>query len=198
LAGLLDEEGIQLSAFKLFISITVPPLNALPGELIGPAGWIHCGLGLFDLTPRPTCAIMDAVADLFVAAQVENLAEIRRFIRQEAAALGGGEEAICDLELAVDEAACNIICHGYEGRGGTIEVGVKRDEDRLVVRLHDEAPPFDPTRYPPPDVTLPLEKRPLGGLGIFLIRQAVDEMVYRTTPGGGNELTLIKRLAAGD
>jgi len=58
------------------------------------------------------------MADLFVAAEVENLAEIRRFVREEAAALGAGEEAICDLELAVDEAACNVICHGYKGCGG--------------------------------------------------------------------------------
>lgn len=137
------------------------------------------------------------MADLLVAAQVENLAQIRRFVREEAEALGALEEAICDLELAVDEAACNIVCHGYEGRRGTIQVEVKRDGDKLIVRLCDEAPLFDPTRYPPPDVTLPLEQRPLGGLGIFLIRQAVDEMLYRTTPEGGNELTLIKRLTAG-
>lgn len=136
------------------------------------------------------------MADLFVAAQVENLAEIRRFVREEAKALGAGEEAICDLELAVDEAACNIICHGYERRGGTIEVRVERNGDRLTVRLCDEAPPFDPTLHPPPDVTLPLEERPLGGLGIFLMRQSVDEMVYRATAEGGNELMLIKRLAA--
>ena len=135
------------------------------------------------------------MADLFVAAQFENLAEIRRFVREQAEALGADEEAICDLELAVDEAACNIVSHGYEGRGGTIEVGVTRDGDRLVVCLHDEAPLFDPTRHPAPDVTLPLEQRPLGGLGIFLIRQAVDEMRYRTTPEGNNELTLIKHLA---
>ncbi len=137
------------------------------------------------------------MADLFVAAQLENLAEIRRFVLEEAAALGAGEEAICDLELAVDEAACNIICHGYERRGGTIQVEVERDGDRLVVRLCDEAPLFDPSRHPSPNVTLPLEDRPLGGLGIFLIRQAVDEMVYRVTAEGGNELTLIKRLEGG-
>jgi len=136
------------------------------------------------------------MADLFVAAEVGNLAEIRRFVREEATALGAGEEAICDLELAVDEAACNIICHGYQDLGGTIQVGVKRDGDRLIVCLHDEAPPFDPTRHPPADVTLPLEQRRLGGLGIFLIRQAVDEMVYRVPPEGGNELTLIKRLVS--
>jgi anti-sigma regulatory factor (Ser/Thr protein kinase) len=56
------------------------------------------------------------------------------------------------------------------------------------------APPFDPTRVPDPDLTLPLEERPLGGLGIYLIRQSVDKMVYRAVPEGGNELTLVKRL----
>jgi len=138
------------------------------------------------------------MADLFVAAQVENLAEIRRFVREEATALGAGEETICDLELAVDEAACNVICHGYEGREGMVQVRVERDGDRLTVRVRDEAPLFDPTRHPLPDVTLPLEERRLGGLGIFLIRQVMDEMVYRVTPEGGNELSLIKRLEAND
>jgi len=138
------------------------------------------------------------MADLFVAAHVENLAEIRRFVREEAAALGAGEEAICDLELAVDEAACNVICHGYEGREGMIQVRVERGGDRLAVRVRDEAPLFDPTRHPLPDVTLPLEERPLGGLGLFLIRQSVDEMAYRVMPEGGNELSLIKRLEGND
>jgi len=73
-------------------------------------------------------------------------------------------------------------------------VEVERDGDRLVVRLRDEAPLFDPTRYPLPDVTLPLEER-LWRSGVFLIRQAVDEMAYRVTAEGGNELTLIKKLA---
>ena len=135
------------------------------------------------------------MADLFVAAEVGNLAEIRRFVREEAAALGAGEEAICDLELAVDEAACNIVCHGYEDRSGTIQVAVERHGDRLIVRLRDQALAFDPCCHPLPDVTLPLEERPLGGLGIFLIRQSVDEMLYRVPPEGGNELTLVKRLA---
>jgi serine/threonine-protein kinase RsbW len=136
------------------------------------------------------------MADLFVAAEVGNLAEIRRFVREEATALAAGEEAICDLELAVDEAACNIIRHGYKGLVGTIQISVKRNGDSLVICLHDEAPLFDPTHHPPPDVTLPLEQRPLGGLGIFLIRQAVDGWAYRVTPEGDNELTLIKHLAA--
>jgi serine/threonine-protein kinase RsbW len=71
---------------------------------------------------------------------------------------------------------------------------VGRQGEALLVRLRDGAPLFDPTLLPMPDVTLPLEVRPLGGLGIFLMRQSVDDMTYRVTPEGGNELTLIKRM----
>jgi len=135
------------------------------------------------------------MADLYIDAQVENLADLRRFVREEAAALGAGEETICDLELAVDEAACNIICHGYDRRGGIVQIAVERDGDSLIIRLRDQAPPFDPTRHPLPDVTLPLEQRKLGGLGIFLILKSVDRVTYRIPPDGGNELTLVKYLS---
>jgi serine/threonine-protein kinase RsbW len=140
--------------------------------------------------------MMGAMADhtLRIAADVHNLADIRRFVREAAAEMGAGPDAICGLELAIEEAACNAIVHGYQGRTGWLEVEVQRDEDAAVVRLRDGAPPFDPTHVLAPDLTLPLEERPLGGLGVYLIRQSVDEMVHRVTPDGGNELTLRKRL----
>jgi serine/threonine-protein kinase RsbW len=131
---------------------------------------------------------------LRVAARVEHLAEIRHFVERAAAALGAGQEAIDDLVLAVDEAATNIVVHGYQGQPGLIEVEVRREGQALLVRLRDGAPPFDPTQFPLPDVTLPLEMRPLGGLGVFLMRQSVGDMTYRVTPEGGNELTLIKHI----
>jgi len=65
-----------------------------------------------------------------------------------------------------------------------IQVRVERDGDRLAVRVRDETPLFDPTRHPLPDVTLPLEERRLGGLGIFLIRQVMDEVVLPRHAGG--------------
>ena len=131
---------------------------------------------------------------LTVAARVEHLAEIRHFVERTAAALGAGQDAVDDLVLAVDEAATNVVIHGYEGQPGTIEVEMGREGDTLLIWLRDGAPLFDPTLLPMPDVTLPLELRPLGGLGIFLMRQSVDELIYRPTAGGGNELTLVKQI----
>jgi len=138
--------------------------------------------------------MMRGMADLRIAADLENLAEIRRFVRETAAALGADPETVSSLELAVEEAACNAIVHGYRGRAGSLEVGIERDGEALLIRLRDWAPPFDPTLVPDPDLTVPLAKRPLGGMGVYLIRHSVDEIDYRALPEGGNELALRKRL----
>jgi serine/threonine-protein kinase RsbW len=62
----------------------------------------------------------------------------------------------------------------------------------LVVCLRDHAPPFDPRSVLPPDPSLPLEVRPLGGMGVHLMKQLVDRVIHRVPPQGGNELTLVK------
>jgi len=130
---------------------------------------------------------------LHIAAELKNLAAICLFVEEVATALGVDPAIIPDVVLAVDEAASNIIIHGYQGQGGAVEIEVGQEGDALVIRLRDEAAPFDPTTVPAPDLTVPLEQRAVGGLGIHLIRQVMDEMAHRVTPQGGNELTLVKR-----
>lgn len=78
---------------------------------------------------------------------------------------------------------------------GFIEVEVGFDDDALVVYLRDQAPAFDPFQVPPPDTSLPLEQRAPGGMGILMIRQLTDEMTYRMTEDGSNDLILVKRHA---
>ncbi len=133
------------------------------------------------------------MATFLVTAQVENLAAIRCWLEDQAAELGAKASAIQDLVQATDEAATNISIHGYRDQPGPIEIELSRQADALVVRLRDAAPPFDPRIIPPPDLTLPLEERPLGGLGFFFIRKLTDRVDYRALPQGGNELTLVKQ-----
>jgi serine/threonine-protein kinase RsbW len=130
---------------------------------------------------------------LKIMAKLEHLAEIYGFVRDTAATLSLDSADAYDLQLAVDEAVTNIIIHGYQGRGGKIEIEIEQDGDTLVVRLRDEAPPFDPTTVPPPDLTRPLAEQSPGGRGIHLMRQVMDEAIHQVTAGGGNELTLVKK-----
>ena len=136
---------------------------------------------------------MDEPLCLRIAADLNNLATIRRFVEGAATNGGGDPEAIAEMLLAMNEAATNIIVHGYQGQPGIIEVEIAYDEDALVIWLRDQAPTFDPTLAPVPDITLSLEQRPFGGMGIHIMRQFTDELTYRTTPDGRNELILVKK-----
>jgi anti-sigma regulatory factor (Ser/Thr protein kinase) len=64
-----------------------------------------------------------------------------------------------------------------------------------VITLEDEAPGFDPTALPDPDMTVPALVRGPGGMGIRLMRMAADELAYRPRDGGGNILTVRRSLA---
>ncbi len=124
-------------------------------------------------------------------AQLENLSAIRDFVEEIATRLQALPVAIPNVVLAVDEMVTNIIVHGYQGRPGSIEIEVTTDRDTLIIKLRDQAPFFDPTVVPPPDLTVPFDERPPGGLGIYLTRKVMDEVHHLTTTQG-NELTLIK------
>jgi serine/threonine-protein kinase RsbW len=134
------------------------------------------------------------VASLTVDAAPERLADIRAFIRSFVREGGGDEETVSDLVQAVDELACNVIEHGYRRGAGTIEVRIARVGDAVEVSLRDRAPAFDPRTVPEPRLDLPLEQRPLGGMGIHLARTLTDGLDHRILPDGGNETTLTKLL----
>ncbi len=123
-----------------------------------------------------------------------NLAAIRDFIETRATEMGADAEMIYEITAAVDEAATNVIIHGYRDQGGPLEVVVEAGEGAMVVRLRDGAPPFDPTTIPAPDLSQPLEERPLGGMGFHIIRKYTHAVAYRALPEGGNELTLTRRI----
>jgi serine/threonine-protein kinase RsbW len=131
---------------------------------------------------------------LRVPADLDQLAEVRTLVRDVAVAYGAPPTCLDDLVQAVDEAATNVIVHGYRGRPGWLEVTTELIGDQIVITLEDEAPPFDPTVVPEPDLTLPPEHRRPGGMGVHLMRLATDEMRRASRPGGGNILTMVRRL----
>jgi anti-sigma regulatory factor (Ser/Thr protein kinase) len=99
------------------------------------------------------------------------------------------------LNVVLDEAVSNAINHGYDaGVRGEIAVRLRRAPDGVLLEVEDDGRPFDPLQAPPPDLTLSLERRPIGGLGIHLIRNLMDEVSYARV-GGRNVLKMVKHLA---
>jgi serine/threonine-protein kinase RsbW len=130
---------------------------------------------------------------LRVPSDLSRLAVVRDFLRAAANEAGAGDACTADLVQAVDEAATNAIVHGHAGKPGWVEVEVATEGDRFVVTLQDDAPAFDPTTVPAPDLSVHPGERRAGGMGVLLARLCVDEMTYRPRPGGGNILTLVRR-----
>lgn len=97
------------------------------------------------------------------------------------------------LNLALEEAITNVIDHGYDDAAPhEIDVRVSVAEGMIRAEIVDDGRPFDPRETIPPDLTAGIEERPIGGLGVWLIKRLMDEVGYRMV-GGRNHLTLSKR-----
>lgn len=115
------------------------------------------------------------------------IASLSRWLQQQ----GLAAEKIGRVQLAVEEALVNIFRYAYRGKPGEVEIrGGIVEDNRFVIEILDSGAPFNVCSLPQPDVKSGLRERKLGGLGVFLIRNMVDELVYRRE-GDRNVLTMI-------
>jgi serine/threonine-protein kinase RsbW len=134
------------------------------------------------------------MVELSLWADFSHLAAVRDFVTQVGHDLGLDNHLVYDLQLAVDEACTNVIQHAYGGRGGDLAIRIEAVAGGIRVIVRDWGQAFDPGTVPLPDVTAPLDRRPLGGLGLFLIRQVMDQVDFWFNETDGNTLIMIKRL----
>ena len=100
------------------------------------------------------------------------------------------------LNLALEEAVSNVIMYAYpSGKQGDVNVDVTADSEWLTFVISDKGMPFDPTAKEEADTTLSVEERPIGGLGIFLVKNIMDVVEYTRSDDGKNILSMIKKLA---
>lgn len=107
------------------------------------------------------------------------------------------DEDILDTQLAVEEVVTNVIVHGYGEAGGEILVSLSclADESAMEIRVQDSAGPFNPLTLPEPDVSLGIDDRKIGGLGIFLTRQVMDDIRYQYE--GNKNILILKKKRTG-
>jgi anti-sigma regulatory factor (Ser/Thr protein kinase) len=128
------------------------------------------------------------------SSDLNNLEKICTFITRYAKQAGLDERQVYAVQLAVDEAATNIIEHGYRSSGeGEVVITCRPEVDGLRIILHDHAPPFNPDEIPPPVTDTSLEDLKPRGLGIFLMRKMMDEVHYQFDAEHGNTLTMLKK-----
>ena len=98
------------------------------------------------------------------------------------------------MQLALEEHLTNILSHGYNDKlEHQIRVWVQLNTPELRVEVEDDGRPFNPLEQPSPDLSQPIEERPVGGLGIYMMRKSLDGMEYRRQ-AGKNILAMSKRI----
>jgi anti-sigma regulatory factor (Ser/Thr protein kinase) len=123
----------------------------------------------------------------------EHIEEMNNFVENALDKLNVRDEIHGQICTAVDEAVTNIALYAYPGKKGPVKITVEQLGCRIVITIIDSGQPFNPLHYPAPDINLSIEKRPIGGLGIHLMRHMMDQMRYRRV-GDENCFTLEKIL----
>ena len=129
-----------------------------------------------------------------VLAKIENLPEVSCFIDEKLEEAGCPMKVQMQVDVAVEEIFVNIASYAYEGKEGPAEIFFDINSDKKVeITFVDGGVPYDPLKKDDPDVTLSADERQIGGLGIFMVKKTMDDMVYEYKDGK-NRLTLIKSL----
>ncbi len=136
---------------------------------------------------------MTADASLKIAGLYQNLVKITDFVTKWARTARLNDRAMYAVQMSVDEACSNIIEHAYGGEGkGDIHLRCELLDAGLRVTIVDFGRPFNPQLVEAPNLRAPLEEWGAGGLGLFLMRQLMDEVSFSFKPGR-NELVMLKK-----
>ena len=125
---------------------------------------------------------------------IETIPQLNEFIDSVAEEVGLDMSLTMSLNLAIEEAVVNVMEYAYpEGQQGDVEIEVTAEQQWMTFVITDTGIAFDPTKKEDADTTLSAEERPIGGLGIFMVRQLMDVIDYKRE-GNKNVLTLQKKL----
>ena len=132
---------------------------------------------------------------LIMKNEMTEVARLRTFFFSVCREHGIDDETAKTLNLALEEWVANVISYAYpKGMRGHVEVTADVSDDVLTLVIKDHGVAFDPTQHAEADIDAELEDRPIGGLGIHLVRTIMDTVEYQRTADGYNRITLTKTL----
>ena len=133
--------------------------------------------------------------EMTVAATVENIEIVTAFVDEQLEALNCPMKAQMQIDIAIDELFSNIAHYAYNPDVGeaTVRVEIIKEPLSVVITFIDKGVPYDPLTTAEPDTTLSAEEREIGGLGIFMVKKSMDEIIYRYE-NGSNILSIRKNL----
>ena len=133
--------------------------------------------------------------DITVDATLDNLEVVQNFVSEELEMQGCSMKVMMQIEIAVEEIYVNIVHYAYNPEIGkaTIRCEVTDNPMQVIIQFLDSGVPFDPLAKKDADITLSAEEREIGGLGIFMVKQSMDEVSYDYKEGK-NVLTIKKVL----
>ncbi len=122
---------------------------------------------------------------LKIEAALDNLDEVLAFVDQRLEENDCPMKVQTQIDIAVEEIFVNIASYAYSPEKGNAEIGVEVSDDPLevTIRFADSGIPYDPLAKEDPDITLPAEKRPIGGLGIYMVKKSMDNVEYEHKDG---------------
>ena len=130
---------------------------------------------------------------LNLESSLDALGEIEQALTEFGAEHEWPEDLLFHVQLTLDELATNVINHGYGASGHSFQITVKSNPEAVQIELVDEARPFDPLQdSPQPAIDAGVHERRVGGLGVYIVKELMDEMEYRRE-NGKNCLTLVKK-----
>ena len=123
--------------------------------------------------------------ELTVAATVENIETVTNFVNEQLEALDCPIKAQMQIAIAIDELFGNIAHYAYNPEVGSATVRVEVIEDPIAVTITfiDNGVPYDPLAKADPDTTLSAEERDIGGLGIYMVKKSMDDIIYEYKDG---------------
>ena len=118
--------------------------------------------------------------ELTLVNRVDEIARLQDELEQFGSRQGLPGSSLHQVQLALEEHLANILRYAYQDKAEhQVTVRIKIGEHLLEIEVVDDGRPFNPLEFPAPDLTIPLEQRSIGGLGIHMIRKSVDQIAYR-------------------